>query len=125
MAKANSYPEKKRKKAAARVAAAKHRLYKADQHAKEISTRQYHCAGHVFVTFDTVEAAQACIESAKAGPKYFQGFGPLEVRMAPEPEDVIWENLQASRRRPRLVPPPCPPPAGSRLTACPRRARCR
>ena len=96
-AKANSFPEKKRKKAAARVAKAKHALYRADQHAKLLSRQQYHCCGYVFVTFDTVEAAQACIESAKSGPKYYQGHGPLEARMAPEPEDVIWENLQYSR----------------------------
>ena len=49
------------------------------------------------MTFNTVEAAQACIEAGRAGHKYYQGFGPLEMRAAPEAEDVIWENLQCSR----------------------------
>jgi len=97
LAKANAYPEKRRKKAAAHVAFAKHRLYKADQITKQIAAAPHHCCGHVFVTFDTVEAAQACIEAARSGHKYFQGFGPLEMRAAPEAEDVIWENLQCSR----------------------------
>ena len=97
LAKANAYPEKRRKKAAAHVAVAKHRLYKADQVTKQIAAALHHCCGHVFVTFDTVDAAQACIEAARSGHKYFQGFGPLEMRAAPEAEDVIWENLQCSR----------------------------
>jgi hypothetical protein len=97
LAKANAYPEKRRKKAAAHVAFAKHQLYKADQITKQIAAAPHHCCGHVFVTFDTVEAAQACIEAARSGHKYFQGFGPLEMRAAPEAEDVIWENLQCSR----------------------------
>ena len=41
--------------------------------------------GYAFVSFDSIENAQACIAGAKATPKYFQGFGPLEVRAAPEP----------------------------------------
>ena len=97
LAKANAYPEKRRKQAAAHVAVAKHRLYKAEQVTKQIAAAPHHCCGHVFVTFDTVEAAQACIEAARSGHKYFQGFGPLEMRAAPEAEDVIWENLQCSR----------------------------
>ena len=97
LAKANAYPEKRRKQAAAHVAVAKHRLYKADQVTKQIAAAPHHCCGHVFVTFDTVDAARACIEAARSGHKYFQGFGPLEMRAAPEAEDVIWENLQCSR----------------------------
>ena len=28
--------------------------------------------------------------------RFFSGAGPLLLRMAPEPEDIIWENLQYS-----------------------------
>lgn len=50
----------------------------------------------MFVTFNTVESAQSCISELSDKPKYFRGSGPLQCHMAPEPEDIIWENLQAS-----------------------------
>ena len=46
LAKANAYPEKRRKKAAARVALAKHALYRADQHLKVLARQQYDCCGY-------------------------------------------------------------------------------
>ena len=40
------------------VALAKHRLYRADQATKQVGGAAHHCCGTVFVTFNTVEAAQ-------------------------------------------------------------------
>ena len=80
-----------------RLAAAKRRLCKASASVSSLSALQVECTGFVFVTFDHVDAAQACIAAAAAEKKYFRGHGPLQMSMAPEPEDVIWENLQYSR----------------------------
>ena len=95
-AKAGSYPERKKRKASAAVAAAKHRLHRSDRIVAELAAQEYVCTGIVFVTFNTIDDASACIEGLRQ-PKYFNGSGPLIGAMAPEPEDVIWENLQCSR----------------------------
>ena len=97
LAKSKDQPGRVKKRAAIGVAHAKHRLYKADV-APEGDQRSCRtpCTGTVFVTFDTVEAAQHCIAECKS-EKWMRGSGPLTVAMAPEPADVIWENLQVSR----------------------------
>jgi hypothetical protein len=53
----------------------------------------------------TLTPTQACIASISAEKRYFSGSGPLQAAMAPEPEDLIWENLQYTRaqRAQRIV----------------------
>jgi len=99
MAKAGSYPERKKRKASEAIARAKKRLYRAQQAvAKSLSEQNAKvCTGIVFVTYNTVDAAEACIEAISSKPAYFRGSGPLKCRTAPEPDDLIWENLQCSR----------------------------
>eukprot|EP00965_Chrysotila_dentata_P050312 1666803-Pleurochrysis_carterae.AAC.1 len=97
LAKSNGYPKKKLDRATTAVAKARHKLFVADVACKALLTKRYACTGYVFVTFDTVDAAQACIGACNTASKYFFGSGPLTVKMAPEPEDIIWENLQYSK----------------------------
>ena len=85
-----SYPRRKRERAVDAVARAKRRLYRASKAVTTIASLDLRPTGHVFVTFDTVDAVQACIASASADKTYFRGAGPLQVRMPPEPEDIIW-----------------------------------
>ena len=105
LAKVEGYPQRKRDRSSRAVATAKHRLWETGKAVQTISALEPICTGFLFVTFDTVDAAQACIAGAAAEKKYFRGAGPLSVVMAPEPEDIIWENLQYSReeRTSRLV----------------------
>ncbi|KAL1522119.1 hypothetical protein AB1Y20_021761 [Prymnesium parvum] len=98
-AKAGSYPERKKRHASEAVARAMHKLYRADKALKAEAaafSTQASCTGVVFVTFNTVDAAQSCISDLNDKPRYFRGSGPLKCQMAPEPEDIIWENLQSS-----------------------------
>ena len=105
LAKVGSYPPRKRERAATTMARAKRRLWRASEAVRTVSALELRCAGFVFITYDTVDAAQAAIAAAAAEKTYFRGAGPLQVSMAPEPEDIIWENLQYSRsqRAQRLV----------------------
>ena len=94
LAKVGGYPPRKRDRAVDAVARAKRRLNKASAQVRAVSSLELACTGHVFVTFDTVDAAQACIGALSNEKRYFRGAGPLQASMAPEPSDLIWENLQ-------------------------------
>ena len=97
LSKVEAYPQSERERASRAVGTAKHRLWTTGMALKALCELEPVCTSHVFVTFDSVDAAQACIAGCAAEKKYYQGSGPLSVSMAPEPEDVIWENLQYTR----------------------------
>ena len=73
---------------------------------KRLMKERYQGTGYAFVTFNKYQVAQAVLAEL---PKRLQGHkmqtrvsylfgGHMRVRRAPEPEDVIWENLQYSKR---------------------------
>lgn len=45
-----------------------------------------------FITFKNAASAQLCAQSVVS-----QRIGGYNVRMAPEPRDILWENLTASK----------------------------
>ena len=74
---------------------------------KQLMRERYTCTGYAFVTFNKYQVAQAVLVEL---PKRLQGHkmqtrvsylfgGHMRVRRAPEPADIIWENLQYSRRQ--------------------------
>lgn len=73
---------------------------------KALMRERYQCTGYAFVTFNKYQVAQAVLrELPKAwmGRKMQQRVsylfgGHMQVVRAPEPADVIWENLQYSPR---------------------------
>ena len=95
LAKTNSYPHSKLMRCVDKVARAKRRLARAHAAVRSVASVDPQPTGHVFVTFDTVDSAVACIADNDE-KRFFSGAGPLLLRMAPEPEDIIWENLQYS-----------------------------
>jgi len=59
---------------------------------------KYRCTGHAFVTFNHAEDAQAAARTL-GRPNFSAIFGGgLRVSRAPEPHDVIWENLDCGPR---------------------------
>jgi len=93
LAKTGAYPHKKLMRIVGKVARAKRRLAQASAAVRTVSNLDAPPTGHVFITFDTVDAAEACIAD-NSEKRYFAGAGPLQIHMAPEPEDLIWEHLQ-------------------------------
>ena len=80
---------------------------------KRLMRRRYKCTGYAFVTFNQYQVAQAVLQelpkrlTAIAGAEISRFeisrskslFGAqLGVCRPPEPEDVIWENLQCTAR---------------------------
>ena len=68
-----------------------------DHHIKALMKCRYHCTGYSFVTFDKLEDATAALEHYRENriQKVAHVFGGgLQVQRAPEPSDIIWENLQ-------------------------------
>ena len=74
---------------------------------KQLMRERYSCTGYAFVTFNKYQVAQAVLAEL---PKRLQGHkmqtrvsylfgGHMRVRRAPEPADIIWENLQYSPRQ--------------------------
>ena len=77
------------------------RLEEHDKHIKGLMRARYRCTGYAFVTFDKLMTAQAVKKAFE--PKHMAGYlrilgGGLTVHPAPEPHDVIWENLQCPPR---------------------------
>ena len=77
------------------------KLEEHDKHIKGLMRRKYRCTGYAFVTFDKLVTAQAVKKAFE--PKHMAGYlrilgGGLTVHPAPEPHDVIWENLQCPPR---------------------------
>ena len=58
------------------------------------SVSTYSCTGTVFVTFNKPEEARKCIEQGVVDTE----LGELRVDEAPQPEEVLWENLQTGPR---------------------------
>ena len=96
LAKANSLPKQKVLRATRACARARHRLYVAEDSLNRLSQIPYSCTGYAFVTFDTVDAMQDCIADCRENLRYVERSGPITARMAPEPDDLLWENLQYS-----------------------------
>ena len=78
------------------------------------------CTGHAFVVFRDMEAASRCVhhfdlirrhEKSRDGVSgasvdfrqlYYRTTAKLDVNRAPEPSDIIWENLPYSKRQGRV-----------------------
>ena len=71
-----------------------------DHEIKHLMKQRYRCTGYAFVTFDKLIVAQAVKQAFKRKNKTGLRVlaGGLTVEPAPEPHDVIWENLQCSPR---------------------------
>ncbi|RUS19906.1 hypothetical protein BC937DRAFT_86498 [Endogone sp. FLAS-F59071] len=54
----------------------------------EVSARYYKPTGNAFVTFNDWKAAQVCAQSVVCWKP-----GVLETKLAPEPRDLLWNNL--------------------------------
>lgn len=67
---------------------------------KQLSRSRYHCTGYAFVTFNESAAASRAVERIAQRRTFSRVFGGgLLVERAPEPSDIIWENLQFSPRQ--------------------------
>mmetsp|Transcript_23766 Transcript_23766/g.72675 ORF Transcript_23766/g.72675 Transcript_23766/m.72675 type:complete len:693 (+) Transcript_23766:82-2160(+) len=82
---------------------AKRALHDLDSHrrkSKKLMSARYHCTGYAFVTFNESTTATCVVEEMAHGHAFSRVFGGgLIVQRAPEPGDVIWENLQYSPRK--------------------------
>lgn len=99
-----------KQKALAKVTTAREAVMKSmrkleehDRHIKGLMRARYRCTGYAFVTFDKLLTAQAVKKSFHRGGGKMASYlrilgGGLTVHPAPEPHDVIWENLQCSPR---------------------------
>jgi len=70
--------------------------------------RNPRCCGHAFVTFKLWSAAHKCRDVykvnrswflsalTKEAPALFRGALQIKVKMAPQPSDIMWENLEVS-----------------------------
>lgn len=76
------------------AAVTKLRQFDTSEELKTLQQRTYNCAGTVFVTFNAADAAANC---ANDGVVNFEEH-TLLVRPAPAPDQVMWENLQVSKR---------------------------
>ena len=77
-----------------------------DSEIKQLMKLRYRCTGYAFVTFNQYQVAQAVLQElpkrlrslaqpeGRRSPSFFST--DLRVKRPPEPEDVIWENLQYS-----------------------------
>mmetsp|Transcript_12631 Transcript_12631/g.37072 ORF Transcript_12631/g.37072 Transcript_12631/m.37072 type:complete len:1152 (+) Transcript_12631:76-3531(+) len=64
-----------------------------------LTKKRYHCTGYAFVTFNEAAVAKRVLETMPQDRAFSRVFGGgLVVSRAPEPEDIIWENLQTSPR---------------------------
>eukprot|EP00966_Prymnesium_polylepis_P234487 5423773-Prymnesium_polylepis.1 len=80
-----------------------------DKEIKRLMKRRYKCTGYAFVTFNQYQVAQAVLQELPkrlrtiAAPEMKRssvllGGKRMRVSRPPEPEDVIWENLQYTAR---------------------------
>ena len=92
--------EKRVRKARASVMKSMQALESNDKTIKHLMKQRYRCTGYAFVTFDKLIVAQAVKQAFKRKNKTGLRVlaGGLTVEPAPEPHDVIWENLQCSPR---------------------------
>ena len=63
--------------------------------ARPSSVARYRCTGYAFVMFNKYQVAQAVLNEL---PRALFGDS-MRVQRAPEPEDILWENLQYSTRQ--------------------------
>ncbi|CAK4066826.1 unnamed protein product [Aphanomyces euteiches] len=72
-----------------------------------------HQCGNVFVVFNSVESQKRCVHDYRTSSRWyaryfqpkalrFQGKHRLHIVPAPEPSDIIWENLELSDRERRF-----------------------
>lgn len=62
---------------------------------KTLLRQRHQCTGTAFVTFNASQAARKCIRDGAS--LLFDG-DQLVVQQAPAPDQVLWENLQVSKR---------------------------
>ena len=76
------------------------RLEANEKHIKQLMKKRYDCTGYAYVTFNMAAAAQQAlaVHQNNSGSNFSSLFGGgLRVARAPDPEDVLWENLQYSK----------------------------
>lgn len=66
---------------------------------KRLMCQKYECTGYAYVTYNMATAAQAALAVHQKTDSNFSSLfgGNLRVTRAPDPEDVLWENLQYSK----------------------------
>jgi len=85
-------------------------LNKLERHRRDMRTLvrgKYRHTGYAFVTFNKAAVAREVVRRLTKGGTDEQRLGsvlgePIRVKRAPEPSDVIWENLQYSKREQAL-----------------------
>ena len=77
---------------------------------QRMHARTPRCCGHAFVTFKLWSAAHKCRDHYKVSRAWacwrekreasaaFRNTIPISVKIAPQPSDIIWENLEVSSR---------------------------
>ena len=77
---------------------------------QRVHARTPRCCGHAFVTFKLWSAARKCRDHYKVSRAWacwqepreasaaFRNSIPISVKIAPQPSDIIWENLEVSSR---------------------------
>ena len=89
--------ERVRKQLEGRAVLATSRLEEFERDSQAMAERQYSCAGVAFVSYATPAEARQCIARCnnrrRATMRLFMG-ARLWAQRAPEPSDIIWENLE-------------------------------
>ena len=79
---------------------------------QRLHARTPRCCGHAFVVFTLWSSAHKCRDSYKVNRTWCFGFGgssgqpaaafrgsvSIKVKLAPQPSDIMWENLEVSSR---------------------------
>lgn len=89
--------ERVRKQLEGRAVLAASRLEEFERDSQAMAERQYSCAGVAFISYATPAEARQCITRCnsrrRATMRLFMG-ARLWAQRAPEPSDIIWENLE-------------------------------
>lgn len=93
------------------LGASKLLLQQAQRELEKINRRRVECCGHAFVTFMLDSSCRECLsdlKSAQSGVLFknrqsgstplFRGMYPLKVDKAPQPSDIVWDNIEISAR---------------------------